>query len=264
MERGGFNDLWPDAWSAIMTKTTVPKDAFEASSHELPDACRALARALVAELHVRAIAAERPGPSRYLRNSLVDRLMSDWKQQVYGLGTFLANLFKRAATPVVRHYRAGLSAGAALPVGDILLYQARGTEIREFIRKKVEGADPPVTIVAHSLGGIACVDLLALPGPPEVTHLVTAGSQAPLLFELGALFSLKPSPKQSAPYKLPEGFPPWLNFFDRDDFLSYIGERLFEGIKDEEFHSGQPFPDSHSAYFGDAAFWKRTCEFIST
>jgi hypothetical protein len=223
-----------------------------------------LARALIAELHVRAVQAGRPGPSRSLREALVDRMMSDWHQQVYGLGTFLANLFKRAVTPLVRHYRAGLSAGAALPVGDILLYQSRGEEIRQFIREKIEKAQPPVNIVAHSLGGIACFDLLALRNPPKVAHLVTAGSQAPLLFELGALFSLKPSPLQQPPYDLPNGFPPWLNFYDRDDFLSYLGERLFKGVRDEEFHSGQPFPDSHSAYFGDEEFWKTVATFLAT
>jgi len=158
-------------------------------------------------------------------------------------------LFKRTVTPLLRHYRAGLSVGAALPVGDILLYQSRGNEIRDFIRRKIEAAEPPVAVVAHSLGGIACVDLLALPNPPTVSHLVTAGSQAPLLFELGALLSLKPDPTQAPPYRLPSGFPQWLNIYDRNDFLSYIGEPLLVGIKDEEFESGQPFPDSHSAYF---------------
>lgn len=263
LERAALDDLWTGAWSAILEESTIPEEAFEASAHELPDTCTALARALVAELHVLAVQAGRPGPSRALRNSLVDQLRADWHQQVYGLGTFLADLFKRALTPLVRHYRAGISAGIALPVGDVVLYQSRGEEIRQFIRGKVAAAKPPVTIVAHSLGGIACVDLLALANAPRVAKLVTAGSQAPLLFELGALFSMKPTPGHAPPYPLPNGFPPWLNFYDTNDFLSYIGGKLFTGVADEEFHSGQPFPDSHSAYFGDPEFWKKTAAFIA-
>ena len=255
LERGGLKDLWPQAWLEIVEGSGIPKAAFEASAHELPDACRALARALVAQVHLLAAAAECPGPGRTLRNALVDRLMDDWKQKVYGLGAFLAGLFKRAATSIVRHHRAGMSAGAALPVGDILLYQVHAETIHHFIRSKIVEAEPPVTLVAHSLGGIACVDLLALPNPPKVAFLVTAGSQAPLLYEMGALLSRKP------PEGLPKGFPPWLNIFDRDDFLSYVARRLFTDVEDFEFQSGQPFPDSHSAYFGDENIWKKIGSF---
>jgi hypothetical protein len=101
------------------------------------------------------------------------------------------------------------------------------------------------------------VDLLALPSPPKVASLVTAGSQAPLLYEMGALLSRKP------PEGLPAAFPRWLNIFDRDDFLSYVGGRLFSGVEDFEFQSGQPFPDSHTAYFGDAEIWKKIGSFTA-
>ena len=57
---------------------------------------------------------------------------------------------------------AGLFSYPVLMAGDILLYQSRGHDIRAFIEEKLQHAEPPVTIVAHSLGGIACVDLLVL------------------------------------------------------------------------------------------------------
>lgn len=41
LERGGLEDLWPQAWLEIVKGSGVPKAAFEASAHELPDACRA-------------------------------------------------------------------------------------------------------------------------------------------------------------------------------------------------------------------------------
>jgi len=256
LARGGLADLWPGVWSRIIDGSPIARGAFEASAHELPEASQALARALVAQLHVAAAGAGFAGPDRVLRTALCERLIADWGQRVYGPGAFFATILKRVATRALRTHREAFSDAAVLPVGDILLYQARGEEVRHFIRRKVESAQPPVTLVAHSLGGIACVDLLALPDPPPVARLVTAGSQAPLLYEIGALYSLQ------APRPLPAGFPPWLNLYDRNDFLSYIAGRLWPEVADVEIESGQPFPDSHSAYFGNAAAWSAIRRFL--
>ena len=257
LERGALSALWPDVWSQII-HSPIPRLAFEASAHELPEASHALARALVAQLHVEAVKAKVAAPSQVLRTSLCERLLVDWGQVVFGLGDFFANFIKRRTTQSLRNHRDRFSDAVALPVGDILLYQARGHEVREFIRRKIEHAEPPVTLVAHSLGGIACVDLLALPNPPKkVDRLVTVGSQSPLLYEIGALFSLKPQ------QPLPGGFPPWLNLYDRNDFLSYVGGRLWPDVKDIEIESGQPFPDSHSAYFGNDKVWHEIRRFMA-
>ncbi len=268
LERGGLTTLWDEAWSDIVEGSSIPRQAFQASPHELADAAHALARALVAQMHVLAEAAGQPAPNRKLRNDLVARLTLDWKQQVFGLGSFLANRLERAVTRVLRQHRNSFSDGAALPIGDILLYQAHGDKIRKLIRDKIEDAVRPVTLLAHSLGGIACFDLLALPSPPKIDYLVTAGSQSTLLYEIGALTSLK------LPDPLPAHFPPWLNFYDRNDFLSYVGGRLFPPRdfevkrssafkRDFELESGQPFPASHSAYFGNEVLWKTVSAFIS-
>jgi hypothetical protein len=256
LERGELKQFWSETWSQIVLLSPIPELAFERSADEPPEASNALARALVAQLHVLATSQGHPGPSRTLRDSLVNRLIVDWKQQVYAPSGFFANLFKRAATRVLRQHRNDFSDSAALPIGDILLYQARGAEVRKFIRDKITNAAPPVTVVAHSLGGIACVDLLVLPDPPSLARLVTFGSQAPLLYEIGALFSLKP------PQALPPGFPPWLNLYDRNDFLSYIASRLFPEVEDVEVESGQPFPDSHGAYFNNTEVWGSIRDFM--
>jgi hypothetical protein len=256
LERGGLAGFWPDAWSRIVQLSPIPRRAFEASAHELAEASRALARALVAELHVLAVEAGVSGPSRSLRNGLRDRLLVDWNQKVYGLGAFFVRMLERAATRVLRSHRHSFSDASALPIGDILLYQSHGDRVRRFIREKIESARLPVTVVAHSLGGIACVDLLALPDPPKVERLVTAGSQSPFLCEIGALLSLGPHDP------LPPHFPSWLNFYDRNDFLSYVARRMWPAVEDEEIDSGQPFPDSHGAYFGNGEFWDRVKKFL--
>jgi hypothetical protein len=257
LRRGGLEALWPRAWPVVMVTAEVTPLAFQHSAHELPEAAAATARALVAQLHLEAQAAGLAGPSRVLREALVNRLMADWGQQVLARSGFFARMFKRMATSALKEHRHKLSAAVAMPVGDILLYQSHGAEIRQFIRDKVEqaAADGPVTLLAHSLGGIACFDLMALPDPPAVDRLITVGSQSPFFYELGALTSLKP------PQPLPEHFPPWLNIFDRNDLLSYLGERLFDGVTDQEVDSGQPFPDSHSAYFNNEEVWKAVRDF---
>ena len=249
-------DYWDDAWEKTLVRSPIAKAAFEASNGELPAVSKALARSLVAQLHISATQHRIPSLSARSRDAIMERLLVDWDQKVFGIGSSIVRAAKHIATNAIRARRQSLSDALSLPIGDILLYQSRGSEIRSFIRQKITEAAPPVTVVAHSLGGIACVDLLALPSPPAISHLVTVGSQAPYLYELGALTSLR-RPAQ------PDGFPPWLNIFDRNDFLSYVASRLWPMVRDVEVRSGQPFPESHSAYFTNVATWDAIKEFTA-
>ena len=87
------------------------------------------------------------------------------------------------------------------------MYLARGDAIRDFIAARIEAVPGPVLLVAHSLGGIACVDLLARKDLPKVKLLVTVGSQAYFLYEINAL------PSRKWGEKLPCHFPSWLNIY---------------------------------------------------
>ncbi|MCK1675243.1 hypothetical protein [Bradyrhizobium sp. 150] len=259
LKRIGLGDLWDVAFQKILASGIVTT-AFERSdeANELADAGIALARAVVAQLHNEAIDHGRPALTAPIRTRLHDLVVEDWGCKVFGLGSILANFAKRVGTQALRRRRNALNATISAPLGDILLYQSRGNDIREFIRQKVTEANGPVTLVGHSLGGIACVDLLALPDPPRVERLVTVGSQSPYFYEIDALASVK------KPNPLPSGFPPWLNIFDRNDFLSFVGERLFPGqVEDYEAKSGASFPEAHSAYFGDENVWQKIRAFIA-
>jgi len=135
-----------------------------------------------------------------------------------------------------------------------LLYQARGAGIRRVIADTIRTCPDDVVILAHSLGGIACVDLLVKKYHPQVKMVVTVGSQAPLLYEIGALTSLH----YGEP--LPYWFPPWLNIYDLADFLSYVGAPLFPGrVRDAQVDNGQPFPQAHSAYWTNQKVWDEIC-----
>ena len=110
--------------------------------------------------------------------------------------------------------------------------------------------EAPVVLVAHSLGGIASVELLATRALPAVELLVTVGSQAPFLYELNALPTL--------PFgaELPPTVPRWVNVFDRRDLLGYTGAGVFPGrVEDREVDNRAPFPRSHSAYFANERFY---------
>jgi hypothetical protein len=262
--RGGLAKLWPRCWDDIIhapqliNGTQIPKLAFEASAQELPEVSRALARSLVAQLYVLAKLNRQPGPNKSLRRKLVDRLMEDWHQHTLGVRDFFLDLMMRAGTTLLRERRSDYNEAIVPAIGDILLYQARGNAIRDFIRKTVEEADPPVALVAHSLGGIACFDLLALPNPPRVENLVTLGSQVPLLYEIGSLLSVQTG------HQLPAHFPPWLNAFDRNDFLSFVAAPQFPKAVDFEVESGLPFPNSHGAYVSNEALWSKIKIFLAT
>ena len=144
----------------------------------------ALARAVIAQLHLLAIEHQRPGPSRNLRMQLFERLVLDWGQRTFGVGAFLIKCASREEPQnCFENIEKELTQRAVLPLGDIALYQAHGHKVRQFISGKIASATPPVVLLGHSLGGVACVDLLISERFSSVSHLITVGSQAPLLYE---------------------------------------------------------------------------------
>jgi hypothetical protein len=164
-----------------------------------------------------------------------------------------------------RAYRHTIAQGATPAVGDILLYQARGEKIRALIASAIDDAskedDAPVLLLAHSLGGIACIDLLIATAQLNVKGIITVGSQAPFLYEIGALTELE------APAELPSHMPAWLNIFDRDDLLSFKAVPIMKGgngVEDSEIRSHQPFPAAHGAYWSNPPVWERIKAFVES
>lgn len=171
----------------------------------------------------------------------------------------------QAAAAGGRAYRRSIAQGATPGVGDILLYQAKGEKIRAFIAQTIEAESKPtgepVILLAHSLGGIACIDLLIASAQPNIRGVITVGSQAPFLYEIGALTQLE------APSKLPGHMPPWLNIYDQDDLLSFKALPIMtggNGITDREVRSHQPFPAAHGAYWNNVRVWEEIKSFLET
>ncbi|MFD0249815.1 hypothetical protein ACFVGX_02785 [Streptomyces sp. NPDC127113] len=256
------------------TKHIVAAAEVVAGAAEFTDACdsvadalavrdlaTATARAVVA--HALAAAADDVICTGDERDAVVDLLTTCFNGTARFPGervaAVLGTLALRVTTqPVLDRFRTSLTTGAVPPLGDILRYQARGGPLRDHL-EQVMKAEGQTVVVGHSLGGIALVDVCALAAigqscSPQPLLLVTVGSQAPFLHELGALTGLPPTAS------LPPGFPRWLNIYDRKDLLAYRAEPVFPGdgrVIDHEVSSRQPFPLSHSAYWKLDAVYDR-------
>jgi hypothetical protein len=171
------------------------------------------------------------------------------------IGTILrqiGGLARRTGISSLLEQKRGAITDSTYPAAaDILLYQLRGDDIRKYIRGVLEDSGDSVAILAHSLGGVACVDILQENPVPGVKLLITVGSQAPFFYEIGAL------PKVPYPDALRDDFPAWLNIYDPQDLLSYVGHDVFPGrVEDVAVNNRLTFPWSHTSYFDNPATWK--------
>lgn len=270
LQQGGITDTFLPATQRIAALFDERSGTLYSSLISVPDEAEAryraaLARAVVALALDEALVRDRSTgsyPPPYRDAELRDRLVEVIDEEIEAAGVlgFGDGIAKAALWPIMpwlRQARYDMMTGVVKFVGDVLAYQARGQQMRDQVLARIAQAEPPVTLLAHSLGGIICVDLL-LTGQPrnlldKVQLLITFGSQSPLLYEINAL----QSQKQVIDDKLPEVFPPWLNIYDRNDFLSFQAANLFMSkyLADYAISTGQPFPFAHSAYIQRDAFW---------
>jgi hypothetical protein len=218
---------------------------------------QAIGRALIAHALVAAREEDRPALAGERRDELTERLINEL--QGYGLG--LKDFTRRQVLGLVTHpvqRRRGSLTDTAFPfAGDVLRFLANGDGVRGFVRSSIEDAPGDVWLLAHSLGGMICADLLLRESIPQVRGLITVGSQMPFLYEIGAFPSL------SHPEPLPAGFPPWLNVYDSRDLLSYVASGVLgSAVQDVAVNNRQPFPDSHSAYWTNEAMWAAVAAFV--
>jgi hypothetical protein len=264
------NDLrshFDDACASLRAAAEFERVADAATEENLNELRKAVARALVAFAMTSAEDSGTPPIDGDTRDMVVSTIATDLHGYGMGIASWLARPFKgvaqRAVTWQVSRKRGAVSDATAPAAGDIIRYQARGSGVRRYIRQVVAdatAADPSrrVTLLAHSLGGIACVDALTEEPIPGVERLITVGSQAPFFYEIDALSAL--------PYgkPLPDQFPAWLNIYDSRDFLSYIAAGVFSGrVTDKRVDNRQPFPQAHSAYWRNAAVWQHITEFLA-
>ena len=212
-----------------------------------------VARALVAALQARLRELNLPTLQIAARDALADALLSPLGGPPAGIKDWLV----KRMTAYGRQRRGSITDITSPGVGDILRYQARGETVRKLIGIDVERTGARV-LLAHSLGGIAALDWLAL-DPRPVDALITVGSQGPFFYEIDALAS------RALGAGLPDFFPKrWLNIYDENDMLGYPAGGVFKGmVEDLAVDNGEPFPEAHSAYFRNRVqLWPAIADFL--
>ncbi|WP_040807234.1 alpha/beta fold hydrolase [Nocardia concava] len=194
-----------------------------------------------------------------LGGEIRDQIVETLTNELDGYGLTVGEYLKHKRNAVMFHgfthwftgQRGKLTDSAAPLAGDVLLYLVRGTRVSDYLRRTIDDAGTgPIVLLGHSLGGIMSVDLLVRKNIPQIRSLVTVGSQAPFLYEIGALPSLEP------PASLPDHFPRWLNIYDRRDALAYVASGIFGSrVTDVPVNNAEPFPTSHSAYWNNSEVW---------
>ncbi|MYT74434.1 MULTISPECIES: hypothetical protein [unclassified Streptomyces] len=250
-------ELGPDLATHAAALARSPLLPPAAAALDADELARLLARSLAAAVIGAALEADAPVLcTGAVRDTAVERIAEALGATPAGTGRGpLLRALKGPALKVgsriaVRRRRA-LTAAVHPAAGDILRYLARGADARRGLRELIARQPSPVVLLGHSLGGIMALDTLVLDPQPGVDLLVTVGSQAPFLYETGALPSL------THPDPLPGHVPDWLNLYDARDLLGYVGAPLFSGrVTDVATDNGQPFPVAHSAYWDDPAVYR--------
>ncbi|MGF1986847.1 MAG: hypothetical protein RMY62_003170 [Nostoc sp. ZfuVER08] len=259
LQEAGITEVFEQAREIVIRSEPYQRALLTVCESDLSEYYGAIARAIVAQAMFLSEQQQKFPPiltDAQLRDKVVELLTFALGEAELGLGRWLLKPLVELALPMGTNYIKGnrfeLTDKISPMPGDILLYQTRGEKIRAFIQQQIEQAEPPVVLIAHSLGGIACVDLLVQQQLSQVELLVTVGSQAPFLYEINALYSLEYG------QLLPEHFPQqWLNIYDLRDFLSYVGKKIFpDRVQDVVVDSRQPFPRSHGAYWTNAKTWE--------
>jgi len=247
------------AQDALVDDQSLGRAAAAAGDPADGDLVYATARALVAVM-IRRHLADDPPPFAAVDAAAREDLVEALANAIAPEGTrgvlkgLAGKVLGPLATRVAASHRAAFMGPMSDFIRDVAFYIDRGGPVRDYIAKAIREhhGTTPVVVLGHSLGGIACVDLLSDPtvmsgdDPLSVDLLVTVGSQSPFLYLLDSLHSLSPRTPDE-----PKPFVPWLNIYNRDDLLSFCAARVWVNtqVDDEPVSAGVPFPGSHGAYW---------------
>ncbi|MHC6176559.1 hypothetical protein [Glutamicibacter sp. X7] len=245
------------SFSAAMT-VARSYDAYFAAAHTPTPHTGALARALTAAIikandtTLGGLTAVDGVHRRELEEAIAHAITTDHRQVPTALS--LTDWLLQLATDWIARYRAELTRFAAPYFGDLTMYLSRGAAIRKLIKDHIDALPAgPTSIVAHSLGAVACLDLLLSADLAPVQEFISAGSPAGLLFELNSLPSLPYTPD----FHPPAGFPRVSNVYDPRDLLASRNASFFGPTsRDYPVDTEAPFPRNHGAYFGHQPFYE--------
>jgi hypothetical protein len=182
------------------------------------------------------------------------------------------------ASRMAAEFRRPLNDIATMFVGDVLVYlNHRGdtTAVGEIPRRFLDAlrratdaatAGEPVVVVSHSMGGQIVYDAVTtfLPKMTEnrglrVDYWCATASQVGLFEELKLFLASSQAYAMDSkvPYPDRRHLGGWWNVWDHNDFISYTGKAIFDGVDDEPFDAGMTLAGAHSGYLIRPSFYRR-------
>jgi hypothetical protein len=179
------------------------------------------------------------------------------------LSTFLAE-----TRPILNSFVANF-------IGDVLAYTrerdvagATGriqTRVLDAFRRVVRQPDGlPLVVVTHSMGGQLLFDAVShfMNRDPElmnitVDHWITCGSQVSFFAELGQFPGVDSSIRAPRKLQRPERIKAWTNFYDPNDFVGFVMEPIFDGVRDVEYDTGYGLMFAHTGFFHRPSFYSQ-------
>jgi hypothetical protein len=130
----------------------------------------------------------------------------------------------------------------------------------------LSGPGEPLVVVTHSMGGQIVYDLVthflpAIKSDLRVDFWCATASQVGLFEEMKLFklhspdYSKKTGKKSPIPERRYLGW--WWSVWDHNDFLSYTGAPIFEGIDDESYNSGVSLVEAHGEYLLRPSFHRK-------
>jgi hypothetical protein len=196
-------------------------------------------------------------------------------------GRITASAGAVASRAVIDLVRPSLNEGVSRFLGDAFTYlDKRGTReapgpivqrlLSDLARagQAVAPHDPRLIVVAHSMGGNVMYDILShfLPhAHPDlvVDAFVTVGSQVGV-FEEMKLFRERdlnmPADPLTDRAPCPANVRFWLNVFDENDVFAFAAEKIFDGVSDYSYVTGQGLIMAHTSYFSLPSFHRRLAD----
>ena len=171
--------------------------------------------------------------------------------------------FGAAAGRLNTHIRSTAGPRLSQVLGDVLVYQRRREEIQARVREVIadvdpalgRGADHPVDVVAHSLGGVIAVDMATADEPLWIRTLVTFGSQSPFFHVCDPRGGeLKPFDGTDL-VQLPPSLAAWTNLWEPLDVVAFIAAKIFQ-LPDGSSPTDRAVPHlASSGLWTHSAYW---------
>jgi alpha-beta hydrolase superfamily lysophospholipase len=124
-----------------------------------------------------------------------------------------------------------------------------------------------IIIVSHSMGGQLVYDALTYFIADsdqtlvnlEVDHWFTCGSQVSLFAEM-RLFLGQAEVPAGTKLPMPARVRSWTNYYDRNDFVGFVMEPVYQGVKDLSYDTGYGLAFAHTGFLARPSFFQALAE----